>query len=208
MQYSTTRLPFACLTLTVWVAGLTAAQTCDPDNGGITLPAGFCGLLAGDGLGTARHMAVAPNGDVFAALRGDAEMGGVVALRDTAWRREVRHEGALRPKKFDGDRPAQRIPLRRGPPHRPALYDQGSPAAGDAVTVGYPPGPGKVSMMTGIASNGRFTLPQVAPGTYRLYAWDDLDTAQHHDPEFLKAWESNSPLITVRENAREEVTLK
>jgi hypothetical protein len=87
--------------------------------------------------------------------------------------------------------------------------DRGNPAAGGAVTlVAYPPGPGKVSMMTGIAGNGRFTLPQVALGTYRLYAWDDLDTAQHYDPEFLKAWESNSLLITVRENAREEVTLK
>jgi protocatechuate 3,4-dioxygenase beta subunit len=87
--------------------------------------------------------------------------------------------------------------------------DQGNPAAGGAVTlVGYPPRPGKVSMMTGITGNGRFTLPQVAPGTYRLYAWDDLDIAQHYDPEFLKAWESNSLLITVRENAREEVTLQ
>jgi glucose/arabinose dehydrogenase len=62
--------------------------TCDPDNGGLKLPQGFCALVAADGLGTARHLAVAPNGDVYVALqtrggRGQsATGGGVVVLRD------------------------------------------------------------------------------------------------------------------------------
>ncbi len=56
---------------------------CDPDNGGIKLPAGFCAFLAVDGLGTARHIAVASNGDVYVALMSDKPgQGGVVALRD------------------------------------------------------------------------------------------------------------------------------
>ena len=55
------------------------APACDPNNGGITLPAGFCAFLAADGLGEARHIAVAPNGDVYVALMN----GGVAALRDT-----------------------------------------------------------------------------------------------------------------------------
>ena len=59
------------------------APACDPGNGGITLPAGFCALVAIDNLGTARHMAVAPNGDLYVALQGSGEKGGVVALRDT-----------------------------------------------------------------------------------------------------------------------------
>lgn len=36
------------------------APACDPNNGGITLPAGFCAFLAADGLGEARHITVAP----------------------------------------------------------------------------------------------------------------------------------------------------
>src|SRR5947209_1998804 len=60
-----------------------ATPACDPGNGGITLPAGFCALVAIDGVGAARHMAVAPNGDVYVALQGAGEKGGVVALRDT-----------------------------------------------------------------------------------------------------------------------------
>src|ERR1700722_19264602 len=59
--------------------------TCDGDNGGITLPSGFCALVAVDGLGPARHMTVAPNGDLYVALQtGPRDSGGgVVALRDT-----------------------------------------------------------------------------------------------------------------------------
>src|SRR5262249_34501664 len=62
---------------------------CDADNGGITLPQGFCALVVADDVGVARHMAVAPNGDLFVATqtrgpRGGAQTGGgVVALRDT-----------------------------------------------------------------------------------------------------------------------------
>jgi glucose/arabinose dehydrogenase len=60
----------------------TAAVTCDADNGGLQLPAGFCAVVVADGLGTARHIAVAPNGDVYVALMGRrAGGGGVVALR-------------------------------------------------------------------------------------------------------------------------------
>src|SRR5437660_963061 len=56
-----------------------AVPACDPDNAGIVLPAGFCAFVAADGLGMARHMAVAANGDLYVALLD----GGVVALRDT-----------------------------------------------------------------------------------------------------------------------------
>ncbi|MGH7481214.1 MAG: PQQ-dependent sugar dehydrogenase [Longimicrobiales bacterium] len=56
---------------------------CAPDNGGITLPDGFCASVFADLEGAPRHLAVAPNGDVFVALRDRRDQpGGVVALRD------------------------------------------------------------------------------------------------------------------------------
>lgn len=73
-------------------AARTAAETlpaCDPDNGGLTLPAGFCALVAHEGVGPARHLAVAPDGRVYVAIQdrrgqeGQTERGGIVALRDT-----------------------------------------------------------------------------------------------------------------------------
>ncbi len=73
-------------------AGPAAAQTaaggrpaCDPDDGGLSLPHGFCALVVADGVGAARHLAVAPNGDVFVAVDNSRSggAGGVVALRDS-----------------------------------------------------------------------------------------------------------------------------
>ena len=55
------------------------APACDPDNAGIKLPPGFCAFLAADSVGVARHMTVAPNGDLYVALKD----GGVAALRST-----------------------------------------------------------------------------------------------------------------------------
>ena len=42
---------------------------CDKDNGGMTLPAGFCAGVIADNLGTARNLVVAPNGDIFVSVR-------------------------------------------------------------------------------------------------------------------------------------------
>ena len=58
----------------------TPASTCAPDDAGLQLPSGFCGIPFASGLGKVRHMAVAANGDVFVATRGDS--GGVISLRD------------------------------------------------------------------------------------------------------------------------------
>ena len=74
------------------MADLMHAQSkiaCDADNGGITLPQGFCALVVADDVGVARHMAVAPNGDLYVATQtrgargGPQTGGGVVALRDS-----------------------------------------------------------------------------------------------------------------------------
>jgi glucose/arabinose dehydrogenase len=61
-----------------------AAVTCDSDNGGLTLPAGFCAVVVAKGLGRARHLVVRPNGDIYVA-RNNPPTGtvrGVIALRD------------------------------------------------------------------------------------------------------------------------------
>lgn len=68
----------------VVVAGLAMRQhpaaTCDPDNAGLTLPDGFCATLFAEVPG-ARHLAVSPDGVVFAGSRA-RQGGGAVALRD------------------------------------------------------------------------------------------------------------------------------
>jgi glucose/arabinose dehydrogenase len=59
---------------------------CDPDNGGLTLPPGFCALVVAEDVGRARHIAVRRNGDIYVAVnpaRDGSDPGALVALRDT-----------------------------------------------------------------------------------------------------------------------------
>src|SRR5215813_3463598 len=63
--------------------GRGANPTCDADNGGIKLPAGFCAEVVADGVGAARQAVVAPNGDLYVALMSSRNTKpGIVALRD------------------------------------------------------------------------------------------------------------------------------
>lgn len=58
---------------------------CDADNGGLTLPAGFCAAVVADNVGTARHMALTPRGDLYVMQRSVREgqpPGDIIALRD------------------------------------------------------------------------------------------------------------------------------
>jgi glucose/arabinose dehydrogenase len=48
--------------------GANGQVACDPDNGGISLPEGFCAVVFSDSTGPARHLDVAGNGDVILAM--------------------------------------------------------------------------------------------------------------------------------------------
>jgi len=70
---------------------IAATAACAGDNGGLTLPAGFCATVFADSLGHVRHMVVAANGDVYAnSWSGSYYSDGstppapfLIALRDT-----------------------------------------------------------------------------------------------------------------------------
>lgn len=56
---------------------------CDPDDGSLILPEGFCAKVVADNLGFVRHIAVDVDGDIYAALRNlHFNLGGILALRD------------------------------------------------------------------------------------------------------------------------------
>lgn len=68
-----------------------AERACAPDNGGVTLPEGFCATVFADTVGHARHLAVGPDGTVFVNTWSGRYYGNdqphpggfLVALRDT-----------------------------------------------------------------------------------------------------------------------------
>ena len=50
--------------------------------------------------------------------------------------------------------------------------------------------------------NGRFVLRAVAPGSYRLYAWDNLDPGAYEDPAFLEPYKNQAKNVSVEEKGR------
>jgi glucose/arabinose dehydrogenase len=75
---------------TVLDAQRSATPACDPGNGGLTLPPGFCATVIADDLGYARNLAIADNGDVYVSIRTGArepvqpmQPGYLMGLRDT-----------------------------------------------------------------------------------------------------------------------------
>src|SRR6266550_6436671 len=66
-----------------------APATCTPNDSELKLPPGFCATIFADSIGSARHLVVAPNGDVFVNVQRSRQgpnatiPAGIVALRDT-----------------------------------------------------------------------------------------------------------------------------
>lgn len=55
--------------------------------------------------------------------------------------------------------------------------------------------------------NGGFSFKGVAPGKYRLYAFEDLGDGDGNDPEVLKALESKSTEVDLKENDNKQLQL-
>jgi glucose/arabinose dehydrogenase len=82
-----------------------ANPACAADNGGLTLPTGFCAAVVANNLGAARHIAVAPDGDIYVALQGK---GGVAALHSS------KNDGMFDVKEIIGEGSATGVALHNG----------------------------------------------------------------------------------------------
>lgn len=56
--------------------------------------------------------------------------------------------------------------------------------------------------------HGRFTIRGLAPGSYTLYAWQDLEEGVYRDPDFLKFQEANGTAVRVQEGSHQQIELK
>ena len=55
--------------------------------------------------------------------------------------------------------------------------------------------------------NGRFSLKNLEPGDYKLFAWEDVEYGAYMDPDFLRPWEDRGQSISVQEGSHESVQL-
>jgi hypothetical protein len=56
--------------------------------------------------------------------------------------------------------------------------------------------------------NGKVSLRGLAPGEYRLFAWEDLEPFSYFDAEVLRQYEQQGKPVHVRESAKEQVDMK
>jgi len=56
--------------------------------------------------------------------------------------------------------------------------------------------------------HGRFTIRGVAPGSYTIYAWQDLEDGVYRDPDFLKSQEANGTALRVQEGSHRQIELR
>lgn len=57
-------------------------------------------------------------------------------------------------------------------------------------------------------AGGRFTLRNLDPGEYRIYAWREIEPGAYFDPDFLRPVENRGEAVSVREDGREEVKVR
>ena len=173
----TWRVPTTLVLGTLLLSGCGAARAnpaasgplpaCDADNGGITLPAGFCAVVVAE-VANARHMAVAPNGDLYVSARAVTPQNqhGVTVLRDT------NGDGKADVTEGFADEGGTGIAIRDGNLYfgtngavlRYRLGAGPLPASGpDTVVSGLPAAPGNGSKSIAIGDDGSLYVDIAAP---------------------------------------------
>lgn len=87
---------------------------------------------------------------------------------------------------------------------------KGEPAAGAKITL-IPGGSHRspTRYKTGDTDqNGHFIIKGVAPGEYKIYAWEDIEEGAYEDPDFMKPHESDGQALSIQQSAHENVQLK
>jgi hypothetical protein len=56
--------------------------------------------------------------------------------------------------------------------------------------------------------NGEFTIAGVAPGEYKIYSWDQIETGAYQNAEYLKQYELKGRAIVAKQDGHETMSLK
>jgi protocatechuate 3,4-dioxygenase beta subunit len=56
--------------------------------------------------------------------------------------------------------------------------------------------------------NGAFTIAGVAPGEYKIYAWDEIETGAYQNAEWLKQYELKGRAIVAKQDGHETMSLR
>jgi hypothetical protein len=86
----------------------------------------------------------------------------------------------------------------------------GNPVAGTVTLVPEParPGHGRLYPTATADRQGRFRFPSVTPGTYKVYAWEEIDATAHWDPNYVRPFGGLGESADVGEGGHASVSLK
>ncbi len=57
-------------------------------------------------------------------------------------------------------------------------------------------------------TSGRFSLVNLTPGSYRVYAWEVVESGAYMDPEFMRPFENRGEPLLVKESGKDEIQVK
>jgi hypothetical protein len=101
---------------------------------------------------------------------------------------------------------SQKAPVLEG-----ALVDaDGNPTAGTVTLVADPQRPGHPLLYPTASAdqNGKFRFQAVAPGSYRIFAWESIPDGAHAVPDFIDSFMSMGERVELKEGERKTVAVK
>jgi hypothetical protein len=65
---------------------------------------------------------------------------------------------------------------------------------------------GRLDLYSAIPTDqsGRFSFNNVAPGNYRIFAWEEIPTGAYQDPDYIRRFEARAKPVIVQQNGSAE----
>jgi hypothetical protein len=60
---------------------------------------------------------------------------------------------------------------------------------------------------TQTSAEGHFTFENIPPGSYKVFAWEDVERLAWFDAEFMRSFENRGTEVLIRESAKESVEI-
>ena len=78
----------------------------------------------------------------------------------------------------------------------------------EARVVAVPQGPAPLRPVVAYASEGDFQMENLAPGDYKVYAWDDSREVEYYSPAALEALSKTAVAVHLQSGGTERITVK
>jgi protocatechuate 3,4-dioxygenase beta subunit len=141
-----------------------------------------------------------PHGRYWLELQGPPSDTAVLAA--TSGGRDILQEGF----EFQGDAEIEIVTTPLGGSIHGVVTDQDGTRLSEAVVALVPDPPlraaGPLYRASQTDVNGKFTLRGISPGSYRLFAWSELDGAAYRNAEFMKDFEDRGTPVRIEKSQR------